>query len=525
MSDNHTPDKTEISAVLLTTVFIIALCGIFYELLISSISTYFLGSGVLHFSITIGLFMSFMGVGSFLSRYVSEPLLEQFIRFEIWLGAIGGCSAFILHFSYSLTENYYLIAFTLIALLGTLIGLEIPLLTRLSQPNADLKDVLANVLSFDYLGALVASILFPLFLLPYLGIMKTSFVIGLINLLIAAFNCFFFRFLLVTWKKLLLICFIWIVMLSIGLAYSFELTGFFEKFVYQDEVIFSEQSSYQRIVVTKWNEDYRLFLNGNLQFSSIDEHRYHEPLVHIPAALTPQLESVLILGGGDGLAAREIFRHYPHVKQVDLVDLDPKMTQIASQNPIFLKINEKSLQNSKLRIFNDDAYNFIRNGSSRYSLIIIDLPDPNDTGLGKLYTTEFYHLVAKRLSADGVMVTQSTSPYFAPMAFWCIHHTLKEVFPEVIPYQVYVPSFGQWGFNLAIASARKQISKEERMDRLQKQLFADSTRKQMYRYLNPESMKALFCFDNDIQEIETPPNTLDTQILVKLYEESEKNWH
>ena len=177
----QTPSSREVSAVLLVTVFIIALCGIFYELLISSISTYFLGSGVLHFSLTIGLFMSFMGVGSYLSRYITEPLLDRFITFEIWLGGVGGCSALILYFSYSLTENYYLVAFLLIAFLGCLIGLEIPLLTRLVQPNADLKDALANALSFDYLGALFASVLFPLILLPYLGIMKTSFVIGILN--------------------------------------------------------------------------------------------------------------------------------------------------------------------------------------------------------------------------------------------------------------------------------------------------------------------------------------------------------
>ncbi|QHT70341.1 polyamine aminopropyltransferase [Rhodocytophaga rosea] len=449
MSSEETPDYPPSGlAVLLVSVFIIATCGILYELLISSISTYFLGSSILQFSLTIGLFMSFMGVGSYLSKYFNTHLLDHFITIEILLGFIGGSSACILYFSYSLTENYYLVAFMLISILGTLIGLEIPLVTRIVRGYTSLKDTVAQVLSFDYIGALLASIIFPLVLLPYLGTMRTSFLIGILNLSVAAFNTHVFRQQLRQGRKQMEISIALAVVLTGGFVYSFRLADFFEQFVYQDEIILTEQSAYQRIVVTKWNEDYRLYINGNLQFSTVDEYRYHEPLVHIPMALARNHQKILVLGGGDGLAVREILK-YPDAAQIDLVDLDPEMTMLATENPVFRKLNSASLRNTKVKIYNEDAFNFVERSSELYSVVIIDLPDPNDTGLGKLYSREFYRMLQKRVSADGIVVTQATSPYFAPEAFWCIAHTLEEVFPGVLPYTSYVPSFGQWGFVLA----------------------------------------------------------------------------
>mgnify|MGYP001076406133 CR=1 FL=1 len=243
--------------ILLVSVFIIAICGILYELLISSISSYFLGSSILHFSLTIGLFLSFMGLGAYISRFISDKrLLDRFIIIEVWLGVIGGASGALLYVSYAITENYYLIAFLLLGSIGTLVGLEIPILTRIIRGYFNLKDTLAQVLSFDYLGALIASILFPLFLLPYLGLTRTSFFIGLLNLSVALFNV-------------------------IGFFSAFTISGFFEQFLYQDDVVYTKQSPYQRLVITQWKDDTRLYINGNLQFSSIDEYRYHEALVQL----------------------------------------------------------------------------------------------------------------------------------------------------------------------------------------------------------------------------------------------------
>lgn len=505
--------------VLLTSVFIIATCGILYELLISSISTYFLGSSILQFSLTIGLFMSFMGVGSYLSKFIQTRLLERFILIEIMLGFIGGLSAFLLYSSYSLTENYYIVAFLLISTLGTCIGLEIPLVTRIVHSYASLKDAVAQVLSFDYVGALLASVLFPLLLLPYLGTMRTSFLIGILNLSVAGFNAHVFRQELSNGRKLLEISVALAVLLLAGFGYSFRIVGFFEQFVYQDEIILTEQSAYQRIVLTQWNQDYRLYLNGNLQFSTADEYRYHEPLVHVPMALTNHHERILILGGGDGLAVRELL-NYPDVQQIDLVDLDPVMTQLATSHPMLRQLNERSMSNPKVKVYNQDAFTFIKRSSDVYSVIIIDLPDPNDTGLGKLYTREFYQMVKKRLAADGVVGTQATSPYFAPNAFWCIAHTLADVFPGTLPYTAYVPSFGQWGFVLA-GNQPTVFRPTSVIQRLQP--FVQRHAKTL-QFLTPEVVPSLFVFDQDTQERPTQANTLDTQALVRYYEESLQNW-
>ncbi|MDJ1480115.1 polyamine aminopropyltransferase [Cytophagaceae bacterium YF14B1] len=519
--EDKTKNQNKLTAavlpVLLVSVFIIATCGILYELLISSISTYFLGSSILQFSLTIGFFMSFMGVGSFLSKYIHSKLLDQFVTIEIILGLLGGFSAFILYFSYSLTENYHLIAFTLISLLGTLIGLEIPLVTRIVHSYASLKDTVAKVLSFDYIGALLASIIFPLLLLPYLGTMRTSFLIGILNLAVAAFNSQIFMNDLTrgVWKRNIAIALI--LVLLTGFIYSFHIVSFFEQFVYQDEILVTRQSPYQRIVVTKWHQDYRLYLNGHLQFSSADEYRYHEPLVHIPMALAYNHEKVLVLGGGDGLAVRELLR-YKDIQQIDLVDLDKAMTDLGQQHPIFRQLNKNSLTNKKVRIFNEDAYKFIEKTTDIYSVIIIDLPDPSDPGLGKLYSHEFYQLLQKRLAIDGIVVTQATSPYFATEAFWCITHTLGNVFTNIKPYTVYVPSFGQWGFVLASNKQNKRLSKNS-VYTIQQML-----KTQPMRFLKPQIVPGLFAFDPDMAERPTPVNTLDTQILVQSYEKSLRNW-
>lgn len=440
---------------------------------------------------------------------------------EIVLGTIGGLSSFILYLSYSLTENYYLLAFLQIAILGTLIGLEIPLVARIINQYSTLKDTFADIFSFDYIGALLASVLFPLVLLPYMGIMRTSFLIGLLNLGVAIFNIQFFEKELTNSKGKKLVTLVLIGVLVAGFGYSFQISTFFEQFIYQDNIILSKQSPYQKIVVTEWNDDKRLFLNGSLQFSTTDEYRYHESLVHLPMALTQNREKILILGGGDGLAVKEILR-YKDIGHIDLVDLDAEVTDLAKNNPVFTALNKNSLNNEKVKIFNQDAFNFIKQTNNRYSLIIIDLPDPHDTSLGKLYSKEFYEMVKKCLSADGLMITQSTSPYFAKKTFWCIESTLAEVFESVVPYTAYVPTFGQWGFviasqNLGVNTQEQFIEKIQ--NRIQSEIGFDNL-----LFLTPEVVKSLFHFPKDLQKIEVEINTLDTQVIIQYYEESLKSW-
>lgn len=496
---------------LVFAVLVIASCGIFYELLISTVSSYFLGNSITHFSITIGLFMFFMGVGAYISKFIQKRLIKIFVITELVIGFLGGLSAFLLYLVFSLTEYYYLAVFLIIAIISSLIGLEIPIVTRIVKKSSNVKTALANILAFDYLGALIASILFPIVLLPYFGIMKTAFFIGFLNLIIALLSVLNFRKYLKKYKRYLFINTLLIAILIAGFIYSFQFVNFFEKYLYEDQIIYSGQTQYQRIVVTKFKEDVRLYLNGNLQFSTIDEYRYHEPLVHIPMAAAPEKRSILVLGGGDGLAARELLK-YEEVEEIKIVDIDKSMTDLAKDNKIFSELNQDSLINDKVEVINEDAYSFVKEDSNFYDVVIIDLPDPNDLGLGKLYSREFYSLLSKRLSRSGVVATQSTSPYFAKEAFWCIHNTMDEVFNHTTPYNSYVPSFGLWGFNLAANIP---------IDRSKIKLDSDIETK----YLKNNDIEKLFIFEKDIDELETDINTLDNQALTEYYNESWEYWN
>ncbi|MEM6630720.1 MAG: polyamine aminopropyltransferase [Bacteroidota bacterium] len=512
-------------AILLVSVCIIAICGLLYELLISTLTSYFQGNSVLHFSLVIGFFLSFMGVGSFLSRFIKKDLISWFIGFELLLGVVGGLSTFILYSAFAFTEYYYGIAFFIIGIIGSLIGIEIPLLTRIVRTYDSLREALSNVLSFDYLGALVASLLFPLVLLPTFGTMRTAFFVGLLNVSVAIMNTWLFRTEIPRFRQLMGACIATSFVLIWGFIFSFQLLGFFEPLLYQDEIVYSKQSTYQKIVLTRWNEDYRLFLNGNLQFSSRDEYRYHEALVHIPMAMSQSHEQVLILGGGDGLIAREVLK-YPEIDSITLVDLDPEVTEMATQHPMLKRLNMGAMEHPKVKVINEDAYSFVEKSQQVYDVILIDLPDPNSPELGKLYTAEFYGLLSKVLSTGGICATQSTSPYFAPKAFWCIHRTLEEVFPRSYAYSAFVPAFGLWGFNMAQnlpINVQDSSMTESAIKQIQSVL--DQRAQELgLRFLQPALIPSLFVFDVDTEEQPVEVNHLEDQGLIQYYEESWSQW-
>jgi spermidine synthase len=511
-----TLNKTQ-ATVLLASLLVLSACAILYELLISTVSSYLLGSSVLHFSITIGLFLSFLGVGAFFSKFIEAPLLPKFILIEILLGLAGGCSAMVLYYGNVWFPNYYTLLLLCVSVIGILAGMEIPLVTRLLEQSGGLREVIARVLTFDYLGALVASLAFPLLLLPMMGSMRTAFFTGLINWGVGVFNLGIFKNNIERPVKLWLVAAVTGLILVSGFFYSFQLVGFADALNYQDRVILSRQTPYQNIVVTQWNKDTRLYLNGNLQFSSIDEYRYHEPLIHIPLLSAPRCDSVLILGGGDGLALRDILKH-AQVQGVDLVDLDAEMVRLCATNPTFRALNQESLTSPKLTLFYEDAFNFVKKCSKKYNVIIVDLPDPSEPALGKLYSVEFYSMLKQILALDGVVVTQSTSPFLGRKPFWCIHATLKAVFPCVVPYQSHVPTFGQWGYNMAFPL-------KINTDMLKTQLERRITTLPQLRFLNAQNIQGCFVFDTDVSEQPQAPNTLEKMELVDLYTSSYWDFH
>ena len=491
---------------LFISVLLIAACGLIYELVASTLASYLLGDSVLQFSTVIGTYLFAMGVGSALSRFLNRGLVYRFVSIELLLGIIGGFSSALLMFAFAFTEGFGLILYGLVVVMGILVGLEIPLLMRIVRGRYAFRDVIAHVLTFDYLGALAASLLFPILLVPHLGLVRAAMFFGLINILVALWTTFLFANQLVGARGLRVLCLLALCGLVVGLAKAKQITATAEENIYADEIIFARDSRYQHLVLTRFKDDLRLFLNSHLQFSSRDEYRYHEALVHPGLAAIAAPRRVLVLGGGDGLAVREILK-YPQVENITLVDLDPEMTKLFATHPMLTQLNQKSLLSSRLHVINADAFPWVDANTDSFDFIVVDFPDPTNYSLGKLYTTAFYRAVARHLSAQGLMVVQSTSPMFARDSFWCIAQTLEQVGLNTYPYHVYVPSFGEWGFVLTGFH----------------EYTPPTTLPAGLRFLSVPGLPSLFQFPPDMAPLAMPPNQLNDQVLVRAYDQDWKD--
>lgn len=510
MSEELPVARVPDSRLLLFSVLVVATCGLVYELITATMASYLLGDTVTQFSLVIGVYLSAMGLGSWLSKSVVKRIHDRFITIQLIIAIIGGFSAAALFLGFAELSNIRPLLFAVLIIIGTMVGLEIPLLMRIMQKGKEqeLKDIVARVLAFDYIGSLLASLLFPLALLPYLGLVRTSLLFGLFNALVAIWAVYTFRHALHRPVLLRIECFAVAGLLAVCFAFGGRIEEFGERQLYDSPVIFSKKTPYQRLTITRWSDDIRLYIDGNLQFSSVDEHRYHEALVHPAMASAHRTERVLILGGGDGFAAREVLK-YDEVAQLDLVDLDPTMTEIFSANPTLSELNGESLTDERLEVHNADAMHWLEDRREQagdpYDVIIVDLPDPNNFSLGKLYSRSFYRLLSSALAEDGAAVIQSTSPYLAPRSFWCIVTTLESAEWKVRPYHAHVPSFGDWGFALIAREQSPQPGPLEPSLGL--------------RFLTDELLPTLFTFPADQERLDVEVNRLNDQMLVHYYEE------
>lgn len=500
--------KIEVGA-LLTSIFIIAVCGLIYELIIGTLSSYLLGDSIFQFSITIGFFLTAMGIGSFLSRVFTRNLLKTFLIIEIAIGVVGGFSAAgLLAANVVFYRSYQVVMIAVIVALGTMIGLEIPLLTRIAKRYGSLRDTLANVLAFDYIGALAASLLFPLILLPYLGLSKTSFLVGIFNLLVVAINLRVFGKGLPAMPWIGLATAAACAVLIFEFIQSETISSFLEHFLYQDQIIYAEQSHYQKIVVTRYNDETRMFLDNEVQFSSRDEYRYHESLVLPAMSLARSRENVLVIGGGDGLGMREVLK-FPDVQHATLVDIDPSVTHLGQTFEPIVALNRSSLSDPRVTVVNADGYKFLENNSDLFGVIIADLPDPRTESVARLYSREFYHIVQRHLARGGIFVTQASSPFFVRQAHWCIVHTITDAGLVTQPYHTYVPAFGEWGF---------VIASETTMD------FDRVKMNVPTRFVTSELFRAMTIYPADISEIQTDISTLESPAAYRYYLEGWKKW-
>ncbi len=507
---DSTPGPSPVELALLTSVFVVSACGLVYELAAGALASYLLGDSVLQFSTVIGAYLFAMGVGSYLSRFLERQLSAHFLRIELLVALAGGgmpLALFVAHAA--MPGSFRFVLYALVTLVGILVGLEIPLVMRMLKKNVALKDLVSQVLTFDYLGALAVSIAFPLLLVPQLGLARTGLLFGLMNAAVALWALWLFRQALRHVKSHALACAATLALLTGGMVWAEHITTWAEDKLYQDHAVIALTTPYQRIVVTNAPGEgrlgLRLFLNGNLQFAQRDEYRYHEALVHpVMAAFAEQgtPKKVAVLGGGDGMAVREILK-YPGVESVTLIELDPAMTKLFTDEPMLSALNAHALSSPKLKIVNTDAFGWLEHSDEVFDVLVVDFPDPTNFSIGKLFTNSFYALLDQHLSASGYAVIQTTSPLVARKSFWTVVHTIESVGLTATPYHAHVPSFGEWGF--VIASRRPY--------RLPTQL------PEGLRFLNAKSLPLLFDFPQDMDKVPTEINRLSNQVLVTTYED------
>ena len=505
------------SLTLKIAIFATGFAGIVAEYILSTLATYFIGNSVFQWTMIVSLMLFFMGIGSRLSKYIKTELITKFLFLEIALSLTVSFSSILVYTSAALSEFYPILIYGLCVFIGLLIGLEIPLVIRINKEYEDFKTNISSVLENDYYGSLLGGVFFAFIGLPILGLTYTPFVLGFVNLGVALLVARLMYSKLSAaekWKVRLSIGFS-IVAIGIGLANTQSIIQWGEQKKYRDKVVYSEQSAYQKIVLTEWKNDHWLYLNGNLQFCSIDEVMYHEPLVHPIMQLAQHPQNILILGGGDGCAVREVLK-YKSVESIDMVDLDPAMTDLGKNHPILQSINKKSMHSDKLTIYNKDAYVFLEQDKAHfYDVIIIDLPDPRSVELSRLYSQEFYQICKRKLRPNGFIITQAGSPYFATNAYNCINKTMTSAGFSTVKMHNQVLSMGEWGWILGAKNTR--LTPET----LKKTLKGLAFNELETQWINTEAMLLLTSFGKEsafeLPDTNIEINQIHNPVLQKYY--------
>jgi spermidine synthase len=470
-----------------------AACGIIYEYLLAHYSGRILGSVDVAVYGIIGIMVASMGIGAFFARSVVNPY-TGFAWLEAIISILGGTSililagvvsvAFILPTElshtfgldqsliveggiiFSLREIAKMVPYLLAAILGFLIGMEIPFIARIREDlySKRLLNNVGTVYGIDYIGGGIGAVIWILVCLNQ-PIIISAAATALLNLILGAV------FISVYWKKIKLVSCLIVLKLIIAVALIAVLykgeqwVNSMNSMLYKDKVVYSKNTHFQNLVITERklknieHNILNLYINGRLQFSSADEKIYHSFLVTPAMLASASNDNVLIVGGGDGLALREVLKYQPNT--VTLVDLDPEMVRLfqglSSSSKDWLKsslieLNNNSLNDPRVTAVHQDAFLFVDqlvSQGERFNTIIVDLPDPSHPDLNKLYSDYFYSQLSHLLNGDGALVIQSTSPYHTKKAFQSIGLTAKETGMIVNQYHANIPSFGEWGWTIA----------------------------------------------------------------------------
>jgi spermidine synthase len=542
--------------ILAATMFVTGFSGFVFECILSTVATYVLGNSVEQFSITIGLMLACMGLGSFAQQYVKarRPVLP-FVGVELLLVTIGGFAPVAMYAAFGFFEHHFqLIQYAIAGAIGFLIGSEVPFATRINEDfrGVPLPANLASIFLWDYLGGFIGAVIFTKFLMPKVPLTEMSFLLGAVVLAVALLNYVYFM----DAKRLAHYAAFALVALALGYGYSQNRRWnvALEQRLYADRIIYATTTPYQRIVLqhNDTKNEYRLTLNGGLQFSSLDEARYHEFLVHVPMAFARGRVKVLVLGGGDGLGLREILK-YPNVESVTLVDLDPAMTQFATTHPVMTALNHRSFADARVAVLrsggvaegprhlvtgeelhpharrtvpdevavadvsvvNIDADKFLREVQDVYDVVIVDFPDPRSIELCKLYSKEFYLKLRRVLSTHGVAAIQSTSVYYSREAYLMVGRTLEDAGFSILRYHHDVPSFGDWGWHL--------VWKDERtVDQMQQELHSVRALPVHTEYVTPELVATATDFGKGV--LSTTDHHINTLMEPRLLDVYLRSW-
>jgi spermidine synthase len=482
------------------TVVVVSACGLVYELALGAVATFFLGDSITQFSTVIGAFLCAMGAGAWIARFVKEPV-AGFVHAQLGAALAGGLAVPVMYVAFASSADLHTVLYALVFTTGVFVGAELPLFFRVLRRRARIGDLVARALFVDYAGAFVGSLLFAIVLLPRVGVLRAGILVGGVNAAAAAVGAE-----LLAWNPRPLRARALVVLgaLACALVLAPKLTLAADAALFADPVVFARQTDYQRVVLTRGRSGVNLFLDGNLQFAAADEYRYHEALVHPALGSAPRRARVLVLGGGDGLALREILR-YPDVREVTLVELDPQMVELARSVPQVRALNGGSFDDPRVRVVVADAMRWLFDpwAEAPFDAAIVDFPDPNNFAIGKLYTVRFYKLLRARLAPDARVVVQSTSPLVARRSFWCVVQSLEEAGFHVRPYHALVPSFGEWGY--ALASFGENAVPTAVPDKL--------------RYLTVDNLPSLFVLSPDMARVPVSANRLNDQNLVHYYED------
>ena len=524
--------KRHLPTVLLaSSMFFTGASGYVSEIILSTVSTYILGNSIEQFTVIIAVMLLMMGAGTYVQRFVSDRrLIEKFIFIEITLALLVGFAPIAIYAAFGLAPNNFKIAqYFFITSIGFLVGFEIPIVLRINQAYArTLRANIASTYAFDYVGACVAAFVFIYWMLRTIPLTEISFIVAGANLAVAVATFAYFwtqRQVAYTWPTVIAIV-ATTAILAFGYSQNRDWNLDLEQKLYRDQIVFSETTRYQRLVLTRNSglDEYRFYINGNLQFSSLDESIYHEQLVHPVMALATDHSRVLILGGGDGLALREVLK-YGDVESVSLVDIDPEVIRMFSKEPMLVELNDNAFTDARVlarpwsaivpqnepvtlyqetepvkrrgrtdveaiadvTVFTVDADRFISEVSGQWGVVIIDLPDPNSIELAKLYSREFYSKLHRILSPGAMVALQATSPYHAKEAFLAINRTLEAAGFSIVPFHDNVPSFGEWAWILAYPGTASELSVTRGIQELDE--FPVQT-----RYLTPEVFRRSLVF-------------------------------